>query len=726
MLLTSFLYGALFIGLVEAHVQEAIRAGNVAVRGVNLGGWLVAEHWMSLRSSIWTNVPSSESAQGEYHTMKSLGSVGQGAFDLHRSTFITENDIAAIAAAKFNAVRVPVGYWIQGCDHLSDWSIKQECEVYAANGLQYLDSLVKQWALNHNVAVFISIHGAPGSQNGKDHSGVNDGIHWGQSKATVEATKTFANFLVKRYNNDPAFLGIGLLNEPSTELDLNVMKQYYSDIYYEIRNYSDCILSMMPFLQLQMSGQLEDFYPWFKNVWIEWHPYLIWGYEKYSEDELLNSKGLDAISKLISSRKGHPLFFGEWSFVTTSPTFTKPDKFTPFMSKLVDTVNSGKIGWTYWSWKIEGDDTSCSIQAANRWSLRQMIGRIASNATEDVSSTASTWTFGNKVPLSVTATMLATDNAWTKVFGDAPVEKWSYQKETQQLISASTGLCLDASSSSSSFIIKTFTCSGTPNQKWKHENNQLIYHSNDKCLTSTDSGLSLEWCNTGSQTQTLSVSSYKADENGNSNNSTTSPPYTNTVIMDNNSTFPNANSSIPNTNSTTPNNNSTNTDINSTIIDNNSTHIDTNSSNIDDNSTTPQNHFRIFLNGTSSRLVFYRNTAVQFRALKYPHDTGLWIFNGSLLYHNESGKCLSSNAKTKLVRLNECNEKDESFQWQYNTTSFNLVQTLKGSQYCLDAKRTTKPTVAKCSLLLTQKFILQNDTEAVLSNAASTIVYKEA
>jgi hypothetical protein len=28
------------------------------MRGVNIGGWLVAEHWMTEGSVIWTNVPA--------------------------------------------------------------------------------------------------------------------------------------------------------------------------------------------------------------------------------------------------------------------------------------------------------------------------------------------------------------------------------------------------------------------------------------------------------------------------------------------------------------------------------------------------------------------------------------------------------------------------------------------------------------------------------------------
>lgn len=40
------------------HVQHAIRAGQVPAIGVNLGGWLVVEHWINDQDTMWTNVPN--------------------------------------------------------------------------------------------------------------------------------------------------------------------------------------------------------------------------------------------------------------------------------------------------------------------------------------------------------------------------------------------------------------------------------------------------------------------------------------------------------------------------------------------------------------------------------------------------------------------------------------------------------------------------------------------
>lgn len=43
------------------------------MQGVNLGGWLVAEYWMTQMSPAWKGVPENIANMGEYKTMQYLG-----------------------------------------------------------------------------------------------------------------------------------------------------------------------------------------------------------------------------------------------------------------------------------------------------------------------------------------------------------------------------------------------------------------------------------------------------------------------------------------------------------------------------------------------------------------------------------------------------------------------------------------------------------------------------
>jgi len=56
-------------------------------------------------------------------------------------------------------------------------------------------------------------------------------------------------WLAERYRNEPAFLGIGLINEPTGDTDSTILHQYYIDAYYAIRETgNDCILTHAPLL----------------------------------------------------------------------------------------------------------------------------------------------------------------------------------------------------------------------------------------------------------------------------------------------------------------------------------------------------------------------------------------------------------------------------------------------------------------------------------------------
>jgi hypothetical protein len=43
------------------------------MKGVNLGGWLVTEHWMTKGSPAWHGVPDNIATKGEFKTMQYLG-----------------------------------------------------------------------------------------------------------------------------------------------------------------------------------------------------------------------------------------------------------------------------------------------------------------------------------------------------------------------------------------------------------------------------------------------------------------------------------------------------------------------------------------------------------------------------------------------------------------------------------------------------------------------------
>ena len=94
------------------------------------------------------------------------------------------------------------------------------------------------WAAAHGLYVWIDLHGAPGSQNGFDNSGVKGPINWG-SAATVQRTLDVLSTLTYRYGNNPVVQGIELLNEPAGfSIPIDTIKDFYRRGYQITQSYN--------------------------------------------------------------------------------------------------------------------------------------------------------------------------------------------------------------------------------------------------------------------------------------------------------------------------------------------------------------------------------------------------------------------------------------------------------------------------------------------------------
>ena len=243
-----------------------------------------------------------------------------------------------------------------------------------------MDQLIRVWALNHNVSVLVDIHAAKGSQNGNDHSAppVPGTIYWDKYQENIDNTIDVATFLADRYRNDPAFLGIELLNEP-TDVDRQKLKDYYTTAIDRIRRTgNDCYITNSPILYEQnagTAGNWEQFTPVPPNtkMWHDWHKYLIWGYEGQTGEWVI-TEGVAGIANDIARWTGNDLMMGEWCLATLSyPPYTKINdaQLVRFADSMFDTLAAMKGGWTFWTWK-QGD-ASPRGDGEGGWSLRTLL-----------------------------------------------------------------------------------------------------------------------------------------------------------------------------------------------------------------------------------------------------------------------------------------------------------------------------------------------------------------
>ncbi|KAJ7070741.1 glycoside hydrolase family 5 protein [Mycena amicta] len=202
--------------------------GSSKVRGVNLGGWLVLEPWIT--PSLFDNTGNSAIVDEWTFGQLQSKATATAALTAHWNTFITDSDFAAIKAAGLNHVRLPIGYWAFEVG---------PGEPYIQGQLPYLSKAIT-WATNHGLKLIIDLHGAPGSQNGFDNSGHRISFPtWHSNNTNVQRTdaiiKTIANMVKDNSANVPI---IAPLNEPAgfdgSDV-LAVTRQYWFDSFGNIR-----------------------------------------------------------------------------------------------------------------------------------------------------------------------------------------------------------------------------------------------------------------------------------------------------------------------------------------------------------------------------------------------------------------------------------------------------------------------------------------------------------
>lgn len=183
-----------------------------ALHGINLGGWLVAERWMT--PALFEGVEQ----DGEIALVRELGyERAKERLVRHREDFITEKDFEWIAAKGFDFVRLPVGYWLfEQTDDFIDG------EVYLERAFE--------WAKRHKLGIILDFHGLQGSQNGHDHSGQVGKVRLYRSGNRGHALQTL-EYMCKTYGQYEELLAIELINEPRIRWFLWRLLRYYDRAY---------------------------------------------------------------------------------------------------------------------------------------------------------------------------------------------------------------------------------------------------------------------------------------------------------------------------------------------------------------------------------------------------------------------------------------------------------------------------------------------------------------
>jgi glucan 1,3-beta-glucosidase len=338
------------------HAQSAEKAGS-KWRGVNLGGWLALEKW------ITPAVFSGLKAADEYSLCQELGPAKASAhLKKHRETWITADDFQWLAALGMNAIRLPITYGIA------------EENAPFVTGMDTLD-----WAFRtakaHRLGVLLDLHGVPGSQNGWDHSGRQGELGWHTSKANIDHSLRIIGDLAVRCKGYDNLIGIELLNEPRWDVPLDVLKRFYIEAYHRVRDQigpeKAAVVIHDAFRPLEWSEFMRA--PEFANVILDTHRYQCFTDDDHKRHlhQQVELALLAREKQLAAMQKQLPTIVGEWSCALPPESLGGRNGFALDVGMRAygdaQLINfDATRGWFYWTYKI---------QDGGAWSFRDCVNR---------------------------------------------------------------------------------------------------------------------------------------------------------------------------------------------------------------------------------------------------------------------------------------------------------------------------------------------------------------
>ena len=176
-----------------------VGAANATISGVNTGGWLLIEEWMFSNGLFDGVAESDDTPQGVVMPPKVPEGFGEfwysegdlvnklvakyGAseaidiIEAHRSTYITDEDMAMMAENGIEQVRVPVGWWAFAEESVgANTSVIIEDPVYADRKFvtlptAHLERVIAAFAA-HGLSVLLDIHAFPGGSASGSYNGI--------------------------------------------------------------------------------------------------------------------------------------------------------------------------------------------------------------------------------------------------------------------------------------------------------------------------------------------------------------------------------------------------------------------------------------------------------------------------------------------------------------------------------------------------------------------------
>ncbi|KAJ2922815.1 hypothetical protein H1R20_g14280, partial [Candolleomyces eurysporus] len=216
-------------------LNESFNYATTRIYGVNLGGHFVLEPFIS--PAPFQKYPGTLDEWSLSIAMAAdTASGGLDQLEEHYRTFITEQDIAEIAGAGLNWVRLPVPFWA-----IETWPGEPFLEK---TSWRYIVRVL-QWCRKYGIRVNLDLHAVPGSANAYNHGGkvgehnfLNGVMGYANAQRTLNYIRIFTEFISQPEwkNVVPMF---SILNEPLvTTIGQDTLRSFYLEAHRMMREIS--------------------------------------------------------------------------------------------------------------------------------------------------------------------------------------------------------------------------------------------------------------------------------------------------------------------------------------------------------------------------------------------------------------------------------------------------------------------------------------------------------
>ncbi|KAF8638922.1 hypothetical protein AX17_001835 [Amanita inopinata Kibby_2008] len=379
---------------------------------------------------------------------------GLNQLEEHYKTFIDEQDIAEIAGAGLNFIRIPIAFWA-----IETW----EGEPFLTRTSWKYFIRILGWARKYGLRVCLDLHAVPGSQNGYNHSGRLSALNFlvgNMGLANAERTLYYIRILTE-FISQPQYRDLipvfGIINEALLEIiGVDHITSFYLRAHDMIRNITGLGEGNGPYIAIHDGFQAvqvwEGFLQGSDRIMMDKHKYFSFGGPQEDPLDVPGSDGslggrwpLQACNTWgpannISRETFGLTFSGEFA---ASPNdcglflrgahghpqtgncdvFNDWEKYTPDMKEGIKNFVMASMDafgdWFFWTWKIAASQTSGRIETPlwsyqlglrNGWipsDPRDAIGKCQSlgSKSEPFDGTYQPWQTGtpSSIPASSTS-----------------------------------------------------------------------------------------------------------------------------------------------------------------------------------------------------------------------------------------------------------------------------------------------------------------------------------